>query len=108
MANEIAIAIARTRKPGGEFITFSGSYFGRSAGTVGFAGKSRYRQALGVPKEAHVVPYPYPLRMGERASDVSIEASASRNSARTRLGWAEGQCISRPACSRTASTTFGC
>ncbi|HSD34410.1 MAG TPA: aminotransferase class III-fold pyridoxal phosphate-dependent enzyme, partial [Alphaproteobacteria bacterium] len=57
-----------------EFITFSGSYFGRSAGTVGFAGKARYRQALGVPIEAHVVPYPYPLRMGERASDASIEA----------------------------------
>ena len=74
MANEVAIAIARTRKPGGEFITFSGSYFGRSAGTVGFAGKARYRQALGVPLQAHMVPYPYPLRMGERASDVAIEA----------------------------------
>jgi 4-aminobutyrate aminotransferase-like enzyme len=74
MANEVAIAIARTRKPGGEFITFSGSYFGRSAGTVGFAGKARYRQALGVPPQAHMVPYPYPLRMGERASDVAIEA----------------------------------
>jgi 4-aminobutyrate aminotransferase-like enzyme len=74
MANEIAIAIARTRKPGGEFITFSGSYFGRSAGTVGFAGKARYREALGVPSQAHVVPYPYSLRMGERASDLSIDA----------------------------------
>jgi 4-aminobutyrate aminotransferase len=74
MANEVAIAIARTRKPGGEFITFSGSYFGRSAGTVGFAGKARYRQALGVPLQAHMVPYPYPLRMGERASDVAIDA----------------------------------
>ena len=74
MANEVAIAIARTRKPGSEFITFSGSYFGRSAGTVGFAGKARYRQALGVPLQAHMVPYPYPLRMGERASDVAIDA----------------------------------
>ena len=74
MANEVAIAIARTRKPGGEFITFSGSYFGRSAGTVGFAGKARYRQALGVPQQGHIVPYPYPLRMGERASDIAIEA----------------------------------
>ena len=45
--------MARTRKPGGEFITFSGSYFGRSAGTVGFAGKSRYRNALGVTQQAH-------------------------------------------------------
>ena len=59
MANEVAIAIARTRKPAGEFITFSGSYFGRSVGTVGFAGKARYRKALGVPQQAHVVPYPY-------------------------------------------------
>lgn len=74
MANEIAIAIARTRKPGGEFISFSGSYFGRSAGTVGFAGKARYRQALGLPLEAHLVPYPYPLRMGERAGDIAIDA----------------------------------
>lgn len=74
MANEVAIAIARTRKPGGEFITFSGGYFGRSAGTVGFAGKARYRQALGVPQQAHIVPYPYPLRMGERATDLAIEA----------------------------------
>ncbi len=73
MANEIAIAIARTRKPGGEFITFSGSYFGRSAGTVGFAGKARYRHALGISPQAHIVPYPYPLRMGERASEISIE-----------------------------------
>ena len=74
MANEVAIAIARTRKPGGEFIAFSGGYFGRSAGTVGFAGKARYRQALGVPPQAHLVPYPYPLQMGERASEVAIEA----------------------------------
>jgi 4-aminobutyrate aminotransferase-like enzyme len=74
MANEIAIAIARTRKPGGEFIAFSGGYFGRSAGTVGFAGKARYRDALGIPGQAHMAPFPYPLRMGERASDIAIEA----------------------------------
>jgi 4-aminobutyrate aminotransferase-like enzyme len=74
MANDVAIAIARTRKPGGEFITFSGSYIGRSAGTDGFAGKARYRQALGVPLQAHMGPYPSPLRMGERASDVAIDA----------------------------------
>jgi 4-aminobutyrate aminotransferase-like enzyme len=74
MANEVAIAIARTRKPGGEFISFSGSYFGRSAGTVGFAGKARYRQALGLASQAHMVPFPYPQRMGERASDIAIEA----------------------------------
>src|SRR5262249_48657123 len=74
MANEVALAIARTRKPGGEFITFTGSYFGRSAGTVALAGKSRYRQALGIAPQAHFVPYPYPLRMGEEAADQTLDA----------------------------------
>lgn len=74
MANEVALAIARTRKPGAEVISFSGSYFGRSTGTVGLAGKSRYRRALGVPQLGHFVPFPYPLRMGERATDLSLEA----------------------------------
>lgn len=74
MANEVALAIARTRKPGGELITFTGSYFGRSAGTVGLAGKSRYRQALGVAPQAHFVPYPYPLRMGAHAADDTLAA----------------------------------
>jgi 4-aminobutyrate aminotransferase-like enzyme len=73
MANEIALALARTRR-GGQIITFSGSYFGRSAGTVGLAGKARYRDALGLPAAAHFVPFPYPLRMGERASDLSLAA----------------------------------
>ncbi|MCI0431588.1 MAG: aspartate aminotransferase family protein [Rhodospirillales bacterium] len=73
MANEIAIAIARTRRAG-DIVSFSGSYFGRSAGTVGFAGKARYREALGLPAGGPFVPFPYPLRMGERATDISIEA----------------------------------
>ena len=73
MANEIAIAIARTRR-GGSIVTFSGSYFGRSAGTVGYAGKARYRDALGLPAAGPFVPFPYPLRMGARATDISIEA----------------------------------
>ena len=73
MANEIAIALARTRR-GGTIATFSGSYFGRSAGTVGYAGKARYRDALGLPPAGPFVPFPYPLRMGERATDLSLEA----------------------------------
>ncbi len=73
MANEIAIALARTRG-GGEIVTFSGSYFGRSAGTVGFAGKARYREALGLPPAGPFVPFPYPLRLGERATDIALEA----------------------------------
>ncbi len=74
MANEIAICLARTLRPGGEIVTFSGSYFGRSMGTVGLAGKARYREALGLPPAAQFAPYPYPLRMGAAASDLAIEA----------------------------------
>jgi 4-aminobutyrate aminotransferase-like enzyme len=73
MANEIAVALARTRRDG-EIIAFSGGYFGRSAGTVGLAGKARYRKALGLPPSAHFAPYPYPLRLGKQASDVAIDA----------------------------------
>ncbi len=73
MANEIAIAIARTRR-GGAIVSFAGSYFGRSAGTVGFAGKARYREALGLPAGGPFVPFPYPLRMGAGATDISMEA----------------------------------
>lgn len=58
MANEIAIAIARMRRPGAAIIAFEGGYLGRSAGTVGLAGKARYREALGVPAQAQFVPYP--------------------------------------------------
>ncbi|HYF12598.1 MAG TPA: aminotransferase class III-fold pyridoxal phosphate-dependent enzyme, partial [Actinomycetota bacterium] len=32
MANELAVAVARIRRPTGSVISFSGSYFGRSAG----------------------------------------------------------------------------
>jgi 4-aminobutyrate aminotransferase-like enzyme len=72
MANEIALALARTRN-GGEIIAFSGGYFGRSAGTVGLAGKTRYREALGMPASANFAPFPYPLRMGEQASDITMD-----------------------------------
>ncbi len=58
MANEIALAIARVRRPGAPLIAFEGGYFGRSAGTVGFAGKAAYRERLGVAASAQFVPFP--------------------------------------------------
>lgn len=76
MANEIAVAMARTVR-GGDIVTFSGGYFGRSVGSVGLAGKARYRDALGVPAQAHFVPFPYPLRLGPRATDVTMAALES-------------------------------
>jgi 4-aminobutyrate aminotransferase-like enzyme len=39
-------------------IAFEGGYFGRSVGTVGFAGKAAYRERLGVPAAAQFVPFP--------------------------------------------------
>jgi 4-aminobutyrate aminotransferase-like enzyme len=41
------------------------------------AGKARYRDALGVPAQAHFVPFPYPLRRGSRATDVTLDALAA-------------------------------
>ena len=72
MANEMAVLLARTSKPGGEIITFGGSYFGRSVGTVGLAGKARYRDAHGIPAAGHFAPFPYPLRCGPQATDVTM------------------------------------
>lgn len=72
MANELALAIARTVTGRRGVITFTGSYFGRSLGIVGLAGKARYREALGVPAGARFVPYPYPLRMGSAATDAVL------------------------------------
>lgn len=72
MANEMAVSLVRHLRPGAEFISFSGSYFGRSTGMVGFAGKSRYRQALGAHGQAHFAPFPYPLRQGASATDFTM------------------------------------
>ena len=69
MANEIAVFIARTRRPKGRIISFSGSYFGRSSGVVGLAGKTQYRDVLGLDAQAQFVPFPYPLHMGPDATD---------------------------------------
>ena len=62
MANEAALTIARVRRPGAPVVAFEGGYLGRSFGTVGYAGKARYREAAGVPAQAQFAPYP-------RASD---------------------------------------
>lgn len=75
MANELALAVARTRRQG-NIVTFTGSYFGRSVGVVGLAGRRRYREALSVSQAGVMVPYPYPLWMGDRAADASMEALA--------------------------------
>ena len=72
MANELALAVARTRRPGGEVITFGGSYFGRGAGVVGLAGKPRYREALGLPAAGRSVPFPDPLTSGADATDAAL------------------------------------
>jgi 4-aminobutyrate aminotransferase-like enzyme len=74
MANEMAILLARTRRKEGAIVSFAGSYFGRSVGTVGFAGKARYREALGIPAGGPFVPFAYPLRHGPSASDLSLQA----------------------------------
>ena len=74
MANEIAILLARAYRPKGAIVSFAGSYFGRSVGTVGFAGKTRYREALGIPAGGPFVPFPYPLRQGMAATNLTMQA----------------------------------
>ena len=74
MANEMALLLARTRRPEGAIVSFAGSYFGRSVGTVGFAGKARYREALGIPAGGPFVPFPYPLHHGAAATDLTMQA----------------------------------
>ncbi len=73
MANEMAILLARAWRPEGAIVSFAGSYFGRSMGTVGFAGKARYREALGIPAGGPFAPFPYPLRHGAAATDLAME-----------------------------------
>lgn len=74
MANEMALLLAQTRRPEGVIVSFTGSYFGRSVGTAGFAGKARYRDALGIPAGGPFVPFPYPLRHGDAATDLTMRA----------------------------------
>lgn len=73
MANETAIRIAETRRPNGAIVSFSGSYFGRSPGIVGLAGKSRYREALGLPASGQFLPYPFEGARGALSGDNVIE-----------------------------------
>jgi len=72
MANEMAVSIVRHMRPGAEFITFSGGYFGRSVGATTFAGKSQYREALGLGPAAHYAPYPYTARFGPDATEFTM------------------------------------
>jgi 4-aminobutyrate aminotransferase-like enzyme len=69
MANEMAVLLAKKRRPHGTLVTFTGGYFGRSVGTVGLAGKAKYREAIDLPAAAQFVPFPYPLRHGANATD---------------------------------------
>jgi 4-aminobutyrate aminotransferase len=73
MANEIAVQIARTRRPAGQIICFSGGYFGRTPGAVSFAGKSAFRESLGVTAGGQFLPYPYELRMGGNAAEEVLD-----------------------------------
>ena len=62
MANEVAIQLARAATGRQTVITFSGTYLGRTAGSVCYAGKHAYREQLGVAADAEFLPYPDPYR----------------------------------------------
>jgi 4-aminobutyrate aminotransferase-like enzyme len=61
-ANELAIQLARAATGRRGVIAFAGTYVGRSAGTVRFAGKRTYRERLGLTADAQFLPYPDPYR----------------------------------------------
>jgi diaminobutyrate-2-oxoglutarate transaminase len=61
-ANELAIQLARAATGRRQVISFSGTYLGRSVGTVGLAGKRTYREQLRVPAGGQFLPYPDPYR----------------------------------------------
>ena len=61
-ANEAAVQLARAATGRRNVITFSGSYPGRTVGTLPFAGKHAYREPFGVAADAHFIPYPDPYR----------------------------------------------
>jgi 4-aminobutyrate aminotransferase-like enzyme len=62
LANEVAVQLARAHTGRRAVVSFSGSYFGRSAGSVALAGKRAYRAPLGVEADAHFLPYPNSYR----------------------------------------------
>jgi 4-aminobutyrate aminotransferase-like enzyme len=61
-ANETAIQLARAATGRDGVVSFAGAYLGRSTGAVAHAGKRAYREQLGVPADAHFLPYPDPYR----------------------------------------------
>jgi len=61
-ANETAIQLARAATGRRNVVTFSGTYPGRTVGTLRYAGKRAYREPFGVVADAHFVPYPDPYR----------------------------------------------
>ncbi len=62
LANETAVQLARAATGRRGVIAFAGTYAGRTVGTVCYAGKHAYREQLGVPADAHFLPYPDPYR----------------------------------------------
>jgi len=72
MAIEIAVAIARRLRGGGEVVSFGG-YFGRTAGSVPYGGRAHYRAALGLAPGAHFLPYPNPMTLGNDATSKVLE-----------------------------------
>jgi 4-aminobutyrate aminotransferase-like enzyme len=62
MANELAVQLARAATGRSTVISFSGTYLGRSVGSVSYAGKHAYREQLGVAADAQFLPYPDPYR----------------------------------------------
>ncbi|HEX9032570.1 MAG TPA: aspartate aminotransferase family protein [Streptosporangiaceae bacterium] len=62
MANEMAVQLARAATGRQTVISFSGTYLGRSVGSVSYAGKHAYRAQLGVAADAQFLPYPDPYR----------------------------------------------
>lgn len=61
-ANEMAVQLARAATGRETVISFSGTYLGRSVGSVAFAGKRAYREQLRVAAGAQFLPYPDPYR----------------------------------------------
>ena len=69
LANETAVQLARAATGRRGVITFSGTYVGRTLGSVPYAGKHAYRAQLGAAAGAHFLPFPDPYRSpwaGER------------------------------------------
>jgi 4-aminobutyrate aminotransferase-like enzyme len=62
MANETAIQLARAATGRETVISFSGTYLGRSVGSVSHAGKHAYREQLRVRADGQFLPYPDPYR----------------------------------------------